>query len=94
MIKFYVVADGRGLADDDPRTVVDKEMRIDLGARMNIDSRALVPVFGEHAGQQWDLQLIEYMRDALERDGEHARVSDNDFFYAASRGVAFLLFSL
>jgi hypothetical protein len=83
-----VVADGGGLADDDADAVVDEEVRADPGARVQIHAGALMAVFRQHARQQRHGERVEDMGDALERDGQHAGVGEDDLLDAARGRIA------
>ena len=81
-------ADGGGFADDHTGAVVDEEMRTDVGAGMDVDARALVPEFREHARQQRHLEGVEDVGEALERDGQDAGVGEDDLIRAPRGGIA------
>src|SRR5690606_9019094 len=88
LVGFYVMADAGGFADDDAGAVVDEEVGADLGAGVDVGAGAFVGILGEHPGQQRDLEVVEEMGDALQRDHQHAGVGEDDFLDAARGRVA------
>ncbi len=54
---------------------------------MNINTGAAVPHFRHHARKVWDLQQVEFMRQALDGDRFHARVAQQNFLVAACRRI-------
>src|ERR1700678_2473459 len=68
--------------------MVYEEVRANLRARMDVDPGALVRELGDHAGQEGNLEAIEDVREALERDREHAGVGEDDLLVAQGGGVA------
>ena len=81
-------ADGRGLADDDARRVVDEEVLADCGAGVDVHARLAVRVFGHEAGNERDLTVVEDMGDAVDEDGKEAGVGEDDLLLALGCRVA------
>ena len=59
LIELDVFADGGGLADHDAGAVIDEEGIPDLRARMNVDARQTVGVFGHDARKGRDPLSIQ-----------------------------------
>ena len=83
LVDFDVVADARGLADDDAGAVVDEEMVADLRPRVDVAAGFFVRVLGDEAGNEGHAQFVEDVGDALQRDHEHAGVGEDDLVDAA-----------
>jgi len=56
--------------------------------RVKVHAGALMAVFGEHARQQRHAEPVELVGDTLERDGQHARVGEDDLLDVARGRVA------
>ena len=55
VIQFYPLTNLAGLTDDNAGAVIDKKMRANLCARVNIDPGAAVRPLGHDAWNQWQL---------------------------------------
>ena len=55
VIQFYPRTDLAGLADDNSRAMIDKKMRANLCARVNINPGAAVRPLGHDSWNQWQL---------------------------------------
>ena len=55
---------------------------------MDVDAGPLVRVLRQHAREQRHAEVVEHMGQPLERDGQHARVGEDDFLDAARGGIA------
>ena len=64
-----VVADRRGLADDDAHAVVDEDALADPGSRMNLDPGDRPAQLGQQTGGKEETLAPQPVRDAVERDG-------------------------
>ena len=87
LVNFDVIADGAGFADNYAGGVIDEKMSADEGAWVNVGAGALVGVLREHAGQERDPEFVEYVRETLNRDRQHARIGEDDFLDAARGGI-------
>ena len=77
-----------GRPDHDTRSVVDEERGSDRCAGMDVDPRAAVSPFGNHPGNQRDLQAMQLMSQSIDRDRFEAGVAENDFIQSPGGGVA------
>jgi len=89
VIKLNARADLRRLADDHTGAVVDKKMRPNLRARVNVDAGAAVRPFSHDARDQWHF-LVEQVCHSMNRDRFQRRIRQNDFFVAPGGRVAFV----
>ncbi len=55
---------------------------------MDVDSGLAVRVFGHDPRDQRDLEFPQHVRHAIDRDGEQARITENDLVEALGRGIA------
>ena len=83
-----MVTDSGSLTDDNASTVVDEEVFADLRAGVDVDTGLRVRVFRHHARDHRDLVLIQLVCDAVDEDGEHAGVREQDLLLAVSRRIA------
>ena len=58
LVYLHVGPDDGRFADNEPRAVVDAKGRADARAGMNVDTRALVGVFAQQAGQAGQAALV------------------------------------
>ena len=65
-----MLADDRRLADNDTCTVIDEEMLADRRTRMDIDTGNAVRILGHHTGDHGHTQKMQFMRDAIDRNGK------------------------
>ncbi len=89
LIDPHVPADAGGLADHDARAVVDDEALSDHRARMDIDARDAVGVFGHNAGQERHLQVVKFMGHAIHAHGVNAGIAEDDFIVTRGGRIAF-----
>ena len=83
-----MVPDLGGFADDHPGAVIDEEMGPDLRAGMNIRPGAFVGVFSEHPRNQRNMQTVEFMSQALDRDDQDTGVGEDDLLQTAGGGIS------
>src|SRR5438552_10616258 len=89
MIKFYSRTDLGSFADYDAGPVINKKMRSNFCARMNIDPGAAVCPFGHDARYQWHL-VVQQVRHSVNGDRFQGRISKNDFLVAFRRRITFI----
>jgi hypothetical protein len=77
-----------GFADDGAGAVVDEEMGADGGAGVEVHAASAVGPFGHDAWEQGDLGEVELVGHALDGDGFHEGVGDDDLLLAQGGGVA------
>ena len=85
VIQLHARADVTRLAHDDARPVIDKKMRTDFCAGMNVNSGPRMRPFGHEARNQRHFPFIKKMRHALNRDRFYRRIS-HDHFLVTGRG--------
>jgi len=88
LVDLDVFADDRGFADDDAGAVIDEEEFVDGGAGVDVDAGDAVGVFGHDAGDEGDLEAMEFVGDAEDGDREEAGVGEDDFIGIGGGGVA------
>lgn len=88
LVEFDVVADMGGFTDDDAGAVVDEESVADGGAGVDIDAGEGVDAFAHDAGDEGEVEAVEFVGDAVGGDGEKAGVGEFDFGVAEGGGVA------
>jgi HAE1 family hydrophobic/amphiphilic exporter-1 len=84
------VADDRGFADDDSGAVIDEELPPDGRARVDVDARDGVRLFGDDPGDERHAEQVELVRDALVRHREHTRIRENRLVAVPERRIAFV----
>src|SRR6266403_2839383 len=89
VIKLNACPDLRRLADDHTGAVVDKKMRPNLRARVDVDAGAAVCPFSHDARDQWHL-VVKQMRHSMDRDRFQGRIRQNNFFVARGSRIAFV----
>ena len=65
LINLHVLADDRGFANDDAGAVIDKEVLADGCARVDVDTRFGMGVFGHESRENRNMQKVEFMGDAV-----------------------------
>src|SRR5437763_9604198 len=90
VIQLYARTDFAGLTDDDAGAVIDKEMRADPGAGMNIDAGAAVGPLGHDPRDERQILEVKNVGHALDGDRFERRISQNNFFVTFRRRVAFV----
>ena len=88
LIYLDVVADGGGLADNDTRAVVDKEILADCRACVDIYAGLLVGVLGHNSRQIGDAEAVELVSYAVDRDGDEAGIGEDDLLGTPGGGIA------
>ena len=71
-----------------PGGVVDEEVLVDRGARVDVDAGAAVRVLAHDARDHGDFLHVQLVRDAVHEDGVEARVREDDLGLALGRRVA------
>ena len=66
-------------ANHHARAVIDEEMRADRCSRMDIDACGFVRPFSEHAGDEWNTQLVQLMRQSKYGDSFQTGVAKDHF---------------
>ena len=87
LIKLDVVFDGAGLADNDSRAVIYKEVFAYLGAGVDVDAGETVGVFGHHTGDELGAQHVMPVGYAVDAYGLERGVGEHDLGLAPRRGV-------
>ncbi|MDT4845608.1 hypothetical protein FQZ97_796010 [compost metagenome] len=75
LVEGDVVADLRGLADDDAHAMVDEEAPADLRPRMDLDAGEPAPEVGHQARQPLPAGHPQGMSHAVQPDGMEARIT-------------------
>ena len=88
VVNLHMIADDARLADHRACAMVDKEVRSDPRARMQIHAGPRVRPLGHNARDERDVTLVELVRDALHRDRLHERIRHDDLLSAQRRRVA------
>ena len=88
MVNLHVLADDGCFANHDSGTVIDKEVFANRCARVDVDSRFGMRVFGHEARQNRHMQQVKLMGDAEDGGCHEAGVSEDDFVKAAGGWVA------
>jgi len=89
LIHFDMGTDDRGFADDHASAMIDKEMRTDMGAGMDIDPRSGVGPFGHDSGDEREFVAVEKMRTTLDSNGFEVRIGEDNFVEATRGGIPF-----
>ena len=90
LVEFNMVADTAGFAYDNAGTMVNKKVRTNMRAGVNIDARNLVGVFGHHAGNQRQVQFKEAVRQTKNTNRLKGGVGQHYLFPRTRGGVAFI----
>jgi hypothetical protein len=69
-------------------SVVDEEAAADVGAGMDVDAGHEAADVGDEAGRQLDVTPPEPVRESVEQERVHARISQHDLERRARRRVA------
>src|SRR6476469_496766 len=85
VIQSYPGPDLAGFSHHHAGAVIDKEMRADLCARMNVDPSARVRPFTHESWNQRNLSFVKQVRHSLDCDRFDRRVGD-DHFLVTGRG--------
>ena len=88
LIQLHVPADHRGLAHHDAGAVIDKEVGPDGRAGVDIDARAAVGIFGHDPGDHGHPLAVQQVGNAIDKDGEQARIGKDDLLLVGGGGVA------
>lgn len=88
LIQAYVIADLAGLADHDPRAVIDEEAAADLRAGVDVDARRRVRALGDDARCERDTQPVQVVCDSIQGERVDRRVRDDDLGVTARGRVA------
>ena len=88
LIQFHMVPDDRGLPYHDAGAVINKEMLADGRAGMNINPGFFMGKFRHDPGDQGHIQLIQFVRQAVDGDRVEAGIADHDLFPSAGRRIA------
>src|SRR3989338_8766160 len=76
--KGHVIADYRGLADDNARAMVDKKPFADGSAGMNLDSGQKTAQLRNAPGKKGNIYLPQIMRDAVKDNRMESDVKKDD----------------
>ncbi len=88
LVNFDVFADLRRLADDDAGSVIDEKALPELRARVDINARQAMRVFGHNAREQRLLHPAELVCESLHRYGKEAGIAEDRFIRALRRRIA------
>ncbi len=88
LVEGDVGADLGGLADDGAGGVVDEEAGADAGAGVNVGAGLGVGPLGHDAGHQAHADCVQLVGEAVDGDGEQARVGENDLVEVGGGRVA------
>ena len=88
LIELHAVTDDGRLADDHAGAVVDGEILADGRAGIDVDARLRVGILRHDARDHRHFLKIQLVRDAVDEDGKHPGVGQNDLLPARGRGVA------
>src|SRR5690606_20789156 len=89
LVHLDVVADDAGFADHHAGAVIEKEALAELSAGVDVDTRTAVSVLTDDPRDHRDLLTIQKVRDAVGGDRFDRGITEDDFFEAARRRVAF-----
>src|SRR6266404_8498335 len=89
VIKFHSRADLTGLANYHAGAVIDKKMRANLCARMDVDTGTAVCPLGHNAGDQGHL-VVEKVRQSINRDRFQGWISEDDFLITFRSRITFI----
>ena len=78
LIESDVIANDRGLTDDDTRAVVDGEILADLSTWMDVDTCLGVGQLGDDTRDDGHLQLMQSMGDAVVGHRVHDGIAEDD----------------
>ena len=87
LVDADIVADLRGLADDDAGAVVDEEAMADGRARMDVDACRGMSEFAHHTRKDFNAMDMKNMRNAMNEQRIEARVGRDDLFFALRRRI-------
>ena len=88
LVDLNVFTDDGSLADYDTGTVIDKEVFADGCTRMDIDSGCGMRIFGHQTRKYGHIKHVEFMCQAIYRDGHDSGVSKNDLRHALGCGIS------
>src|ERR1044071_5246142 len=88
LIQLDVIADDRGFADNDSRSVIYEKALADFSAGMNVYTRARVRKLRQHSWQYRNAHDMKLVRDAISCDRIRSRVAQYYFVNAMGRRVA------
>ena len=83
-----MVADNACLADDRTGAMVHEKMRADACARVQVHAGSRVRPFRHDARNERHALFVQLVREPVHGDGFHARIGDDNFFFAERGGVA------
>ena len=83
-----MIADTCGLADNNTRTVVNKEIFTDRGAGINIDSGPAVGMLRHNSRNKRNILYIKFMSNPVYKNSIQSRIGEDDLFLALGRRVA------
>src|SRR4029077_13067017 len=89
VIKLNARADLRRLTDYYASAVIDKKMRPNLRAWMDVDTGAAVGPLSHDTRDQWHL-FVKQVRHSMDRDRFQRRIGQNNFFVARGSRIAFV----
>lgn len=88
LVNLHVLAYHGGFANDDACAMIDKEVLADGCARMDIDARFGMGVFGHETRENGYMQKVKLVGDAVNRCRHKAWVGEDNFVEAAGSRVA------
>ena len=88
MVELDAFADGCRLANYRAGAVIDKKMRADGCARVQVHARMAVGPFGHDARDQLNTLAVQHVCQSLHRDGLDERVRHDDLLLAFRRRVS------
>ena len=90
LVKPHATAYFGSFAHHHPGTMVDEETFADMGPGMNIDTGEAVGVFRHDTRHQGNPLPQELVGQTIDRDGEKARITEDDFIITLGSRVPFV----
>ena len=87
LIQAHVIADARGLADDDSGTVIDGESFSDRRTGMKIDTGPLMRPLGDEPRDDRHTAVPEWLRDPVTDGGQKPRIGQKYLVHTLGRGI-------
>ena len=84
----YAVPDDTGFAYYGSCSVVDREIVSDLSSWMDVDTCLGMSHFGDHTGDERDMELIELVCDTVVADGTEPGIAEYHFTDVLCGGIA------
>ena len=84
VVDQHIVADLRGLADDNPHTVVNDQPAADLGPGVNLDAGTPAVPLGFQPRQKKQFVPVEKMGNPVADDGVDAGIEQENLQFAPS----------